>query len=850
MLALAEVAAPFQQARGSCQRRETRHILRRSPQLRYLPGAGPRLAPGSRQSNSASQGRLGLSTFDDFFYTATEHWPYGYQVRVAQDGLPAVVQAPTGAGKTGVVLAWLWRRLQGPDPAAVPRRLIYALPQRSLVEQVADQVTGWLKNLALTDKVALHVVMGGEGKSQAQWRLDMHRPAIVVGTVDSLVSKALNRGYGIARATYPIDFALVTNGAHWIIDEIQLCPESTTTLRQLAAFARSFGTAEPFGLTCMSATVSEALLDTVDNPAPRLEDVLSIEPADRIGELAVRLNGRRTVQRLKLEPGAYGAIAEDVRARHRPGTLTLVVLNTVNAAREVYKGLRGTSARCTLVHSRFRGYERQQLVRRITEEPGPEGSIVVATQVVEAGIDLNAALLVTEAAPWPCVAQRAGRCNRTGRVQDAVLCWLPPAKPAPYPEADVAAAVAELEALEGVAVTGEELLQRAVPTTAQAVAVLRRTDLLTLFDTSPDLSGADLDVAPYVRDVDDLDVQLAWATWTPEPGGADGRPPAEVKAPAAEWRCRVPLVGVAELVKKDIRVWRLDQAIGRWTRVTVSDRARPGEVLVVAASDGGYDLEAGFDPAARGLVADSPHLMTTADLAAGTEDTFGADSASVAQSEWIKLQQHSDETRAQAEALIHVMQPDVPEKAAKSAVVGAYLHDIGKAHRIWQRALCKLAPDERRTEIEAGQPWAKSGNYGRLQFEGSASFRHELASLLLLEGPLSQLLAEASDPDLAKYLVLAHHGKLRIQVREATDQVPDVVLGLKQDDVAEIPPLLGQPASHLSINLDQFSLGGEQSWTREALALRDRWGPFVLAYLETVVRIADWRASARVEVAG
>ena len=57
----------------------------------------------------------------------------------------------------------------------------------------------------------------------------MHRPAIVVGTVDSLVSKALNRGYGIARAAFPIDFALVTNGAHWVDREIQLCPESTTT---------------------------------------------------------------------------------------------------------------------------------------------------------------------------------------------------------------------------------------------------------------------------------------------------------------------------------------------------------------------------------------------------------------------------------------------------------------------------------------------------------------------------------------------------------------------------------------------------------------------------------------------
>src|SRR5260370_31810915 len=108
--------------------------------------------------------------------------------------------------------------------------------------------------------------MGGAGESQLQWRLDMHKPAIVVGTVDSLVSEALNRGYGIARATYPIDFALVTNGAHWVIDEIQLCHESTTTLRQLTAFARMFRTAEPFGLTCMSATVPEGLLETVDNP--------------------------------------------------------------------------------------------------------------------------------------------------------------------------------------------------------------------------------------------------------------------------------------------------------------------------------------------------------------------------------------------------------------------------------------------------------------------------------------------------------------------------------------------------------------------------------------------------------
>jgi CRISPR-associated endonuclease/helicase Cas3 len=45
------------------------------------------------------------------------------------------------------------------------------------------------------------------------------------------------------------------------------------------------------------------------------------------------------------------------------------------------------------------------------------------------------------------------------------------------------------------------------------------------------------------------------------------------------------------------------------------------------------------------------------------------------------------------------------------------------------------------------------------------------------------------------------------------------------------------------VDIDQFALGGERSWTRTALGLRDRYGPFLLAYLETLVRIADWRAS-------
>ncbi len=88
-------------------------------------------------------------SFDELFRAATGHPPHGYQARIARDGLPDVLRAPTGTGKTGVILAWLWRRLYGPDPRWNARRLIYALPQRSLVDQVSAEARKWLAKLGL-----------------------------------------------------------------------------------------------------------------------------------------------------------------------------------------------------------------------------------------------------------------------------------------------------------------------------------------------------------------------------------------------------------------------------------------------------------------------------------------------------------------------------------------------------------------------------------------------------------------------------------------------------------------------------------------------------------------------------
>jgi len=794
-----------------------------------------------------------MTDFDTFFEQATGFAPYGYQARIAREGLPALLTAPTGAGKTGVMLAWLWRRLSGEHANRTPRRLVYALPQRSLPDQVAGDARRWLANLGLADDVALHVVTGGRGESQGEWRDELHRPAIVVGTADSLVSKALNRGYGIGRVIFPIDYALVTNGAQWIVDEAPLCPAPVATLRQLAGFAARFGTAEPFGLTCLSATVSATVpataLETADTPRPG--PAAGILPSEVTGELAVRLGAARTIRRLPAAPGDYQAVAAVAGARHRPGTLTLVVLNTVAAAQQVYRQLRGGPHGCTLLHARFRPMERAPLLADLAGRQ--EDGIVITTQVVEVGLDISASVLVTEAAPWPSLVQRAGRCNRAGTVADAELWWLPPAEPnePPYDKHDIDAATAELARLEGERVTGEDLRGRGVAAARRPAAVLRDGDFAALFNTAADRAGGDVNVAPYVRDGDDLEAEVAWASWTP---GPDGAPDPEIGAPPGEYRCRVPLADVARLAQGRT-VWRLDRMAARWVSLTAPDQlsAWPGEVLLVNVGDGGYDQETGLEPSAPGPVpdwADSgsfPVLLTTAEA----EDSGSPGSATIQPPAWLSLDRHSEDVRDQVQALLDALKPALPPGAAQSAVLAGYLHDAGKAHPVWQDALCRLAPGDQAEAIARGRPWAKSGGNGRLEFAGDVAFRHELASLLLIDGPLHDLLTRSPDPDLTRYLVLAHHGMLRVQVRDPADLAVApagepgnrTILGLDHGATTSIPAMLGHPPSTLTVDLDQFHPGAGRSWTRTVLGLRDRYGPFVLAYLETLVRMADWRAS-------
>lgn len=790
-------------------------------------------------------GRAAFMTrsFDEFVRAATGKAPYDYQSQIAADGLPEVLRAPTGTGKTrAAVLPWLYRRKEHPDAdvrRATPRWLVFVLPQRTLVEQTSGAISKWLESLAWD--VPVHVLMGGEDGDAHDWKLRPDRERIFVGTQDMILSRLLMRGFAESRAAWPASFGLLHAGVQFVFDEVQLMGPGLRTSLQLQGFRESLGTALPCRSMWMSATLTPEDLSTVDLTRTLRVFDLDIEDiqSSNDDELRTRINATRVISRLELgdvDQRRYpAALAHEAIKAHRTGTRTLVVLNTVERAVDTYAELTRLkpAAKLVLLHSRFRPNDRKDHTDRALKEPGEHGTILVSTQVLEAGVDTTSDILITEAAPWSSLVQRAGRCNRDGNAEDARLLWTtPPAgrdSHLPYEATDLDATADVLTSLEGQAVTGTQLSDQIVKQSEPNHALLRRRDLIGLFDTAPDLSGNDIDVTPFIRDATDRTVFVVWRTY---PDGVSGDAPLPQRAEL----CPAPIGDVRKLAEKG-EVMMYDQRSGEWRKADRKD-VRPTTPLALDAARGGYTGETGFSPGSKQPVETLD--VETVDL----PDAMDVDTTSrtLPKRKWQRLDEHLADTERAARAVVTAMNPELSSDTCESIALAARYHDIGKAHDTFINSL--------RVANEGALPdesvvWAKSPSKTRLRHEPKG-FRHELVSALLLLDPMTGLLDDVTEADLVAYLALAHHGKVRVSVRARPGEEEDTVLGVRKDSCTAPTILPGEKRlESRTISHDALKLG-QDSLTDRALRLRDRpdLGPFRLAFCEAVVRAADWQASA------
>ena len=313
----------------------------------------------------------------------------------------------------------------------------------------------------------------------------------------------------------------------------------------------------------------------------------------------------------------------------------------------------------------------------------------------------------------------------------------------------------------------------------------------------------------------------------------DGKPEGR---PQHKELCPISISQAKDIHKRKRGAWYWDtlgdskrKKNGQWVKL---DRApRPGMTLLLCTQDGGYDLKVGFDASLKKktvpVVVDLREKPTE-------EDAFTNDQRSH-QKKPVDLVEHLGNVAREAKTLCEALD----ETNYREAVIrAARWHDLGKAHPVFQATMHACA--------EAPQGLlAKSPCDGRHE---RPFFRHELASML---GWLAQ---HGVDPeaDLIAYLVLAHHGKVRTSLRAMPAEKPGkgvsrFARGIWEGDTLPALTFDGEHSAELTLKLALMELGeGEQgrSWSERALTLLKDHGPFRLAWLETLVRLADWRASA------
>jgi CRISPR-associated endonuclease/helicase Cas3 len=344
--------------------------------------------------------------------------------------------------------------------------------------------------------------------------------------------------------------------------------------------------------------------------------------------------------------------------------------------------------------------------------------------------------------------------------------------------------------------------------------VLRRKDLIELFDTTPDLAGADIDIARFIRDRDESDVQVFWRD-IPEEG-----PPPDERSPDRKELCAVPIS--SELKKK--KLWKWDHLEKCWV---AAHSVYPGLVLLLASKQGGYSNELGWTGKEKTT---TPLELVEAAKPEGNDE----DKQSISKT-WQTIDQHTDMVLDQLKTLLSIC-PDLPSSIVDVLIEAAEWHDAGKTHYQFQSALPDHTP---------GQLWGKSAL--KMRPYERRGFRHELASALAM-------LAQGK-PDLAVYLAAAHHGRVRLSIRSLPDEArpPEpgrrFARGIWEGDVLpEAKLCTGTIMQETALTLSYMELGEDPetgpSWLERMLKLRDEWGPFRLAYLEAILRVADWRASA------
>ncbi len=419
--------------------------------------------------------------FDKLFHALTGHdhhfpWQRRLYKGFIRGDMPNSCDIPTGLGKTSVIAIWLLA-LAGKEPSVqIPRRLVYVVNRRTIVDQstevvlelhnrlkkAEDDTSSQLYETAMALKSLCAVAntdgglfsvstLRGELADNLQWRFDPVRPAVMIGTVDMIGSKLLFSGYGDTRRVRPLNAGLVGCDTLLVHDEAHLTPAFSLLLRRIEDFynkANAVPGIPPFRVLELSATTRRGggnifRIDSADHDDDIIRRRLFAtktlhlhavpKPKDQIEKivaLALKHSSVRTRVVVFIQSPEDATKIHDMLVECLIEKAAESWCNEHNSEAVPKKEREDLQVSCkalvSILTGEIRGRERDMLLEKqgmmpFTGKAAAEQTVyLVSTSAGEVGMDLHADHMVSDLTTLDSMIQRLGRVNRFGQTESRV----------------------------------------------------------------------------------------------------------------------------------------------------------------------------------------------------------------------------------------------------------------------------------------------------------------------------------------------------------------------------------------------------------------------------------------------
>jgi CRISPR-associated endonuclease/helicase Cas3 len=843
-------------------------------------------------------------TFDADFRALTGNDPFPWQralyKRFVVADFPDACTLPTGLGKTSVVAVWLLALAA--NPTQVPRRLVYVVNRRTVVDQTTAEVEKYAAPLTFNAPPVHPVLLDlsarlralcsdptgtplalstlrGQFADNREWSGDPARPAVVVGTVDMIGSRLLFSGYGCGFKTRPLHAGFLGQDALLIHDEAHLEKPFQDLVEAIRAEQKRCGEFRPFHVTALTAT-------------PRTTtNVFRLTNADIANDtVKTRLEAvkKLLLAALKDPKKPAAEIAVKALAFKDSKRAVLVFARSVEAVQQVVEALKKDKAEKHVeqLTGTLRGLERDALAttNRVFARFLPPGDrkceaadgtvYLVCTSAGEVGVNLSADDLVCDLTPFDSMAQRFGRVNRFGARDDTEIHVLHPPTFDPADALGPAcertlALLRELNGDASPAALGNLDEARKQAAFTPTPTILPTSDILfdswVLTSVRGKLPGRP-PVEPYLHGLAGWEPPETHVAWREEvevltEGLRDIYDPAELLE-------IYPLKPHELLRDRTDRVFKQLEKLAAETPVWLVDDE--DAVVVTKLSvviEKGKDAMAGLTvllpPSAGGLAngllsGDSRHADDVADeWYADADETIsrrlrvwsneaafdrvpaeyrevqridlpgsdddedaegrswywferqkdGDDEGSKASKVPIRWQHHTDDVTNNATQIATALFDGEPD-LGRLLILAARLHDLGKKRKTWQRSIGNPRPDD--WYAKGGRKW---------KILELTKYRHEFGSLLDATDDAGFAALSEAEKQLVLHVVATHHGYARPHFPADRAFDPDRPEKDATEEARKVP--------------------------RRFAALQRKYGRWGLAYLESLLRAADYAASAR-----